>query len=117
MVDTTVDPVHVGQSADIVVVAMYQPFINTDLPTPTSALGDPLFFMLEKNGDIHLWDLDFDNLIPFDSVTLEAVQKIPMYQKPLPVTTGSVQMFFGYRLLADGTLVHSLQPIDITITD
>ena len=115
MVDTTVAPIHVGQSADIVVVAMYQPFINTDLPTPTPALGDPLFFMLEKNGGIHLWDLDFAKLVPFDSITLDALQKISLYQKPLSVT-GSVQMFFGYRL-ADGMLVFSIQPIDITITD
>ncbi len=100
-----VDPNHVGQAANMVVVAR-QPLINKK----------SLWFMLNTEKVFVPWDFDVATLEPFtkdDSLTLEAVQSVNVFQSSsLPM--GIWSMYFGYRL-ADGTVVVNSQPIDMTI--
>jgi hypothetical protein len=101
-----VDLNDVGETVDMVVVAR-QPLIDKKSQ----------WFMLNTEKVFVPWD-DFDmtTLEPFikdDSLTLEAVQSVNIFQSSsLPM--GIWSMYFGYRL-PDGTVVVNSQPIDMTI--
>jgi len=106
--EITVDPTHVTQAAKIVVYARYQPL---DAP----AEQPPLYFMLDEQGTISPWDEDISHLRPYQSVNLEAVQSISLYQGQF-IATGMLKLFFGYQL-PNGTTVQHVQPIEITIEE
>lgn len=104
----SVDPAHIGQTADILVVAAYRPLL--------AAINTlPVYFMLDTTGNALPWNEDLTKLVLFQQVTLTAVQDVSLYKGQLP-TTGSLQLYFGYRL-PDGTVVNNTKTIDITITE
>jgi hypothetical protein len=99
--EITVDPNHVGQVADIVV---YANFATLDDP------ANPTLLTLGENGAIGPWSSQPADLLAFmPQVTLSAMQRVEIYNNPLP--EGKVQIFFGYLL--DDALVITQQPIDI----
>jgi len=101
----TVDPTHLDQPLDLLVLAAYRPLLAT---TPW------LYFMRDTTGNLFPWDENPAHLIAFQSqVTLTA--PVTLYQGYF-VATGSLKVHFGYRL-PDGTVVTSSQSIDITITE
>lgn len=107
----TVAPEHQGQTADLVVYAGYK-------MVPT---GDELFFTLRKTPEggleIPVWNRQPENLAVFETVTLSAVQDVPMYQSKF-ILPGRLAVHFGYRIKhEDGTvtLVFNSYPINIVI--
>lgn len=102
----TIDPLHVGQTVEILVYAAYQTL---------GGYSSKRYFMLNQTGEILPWDEQVAHLIAFKSVTLTAVQAVLMYQGHF-IAPGSLNVYFGYRL-SDGTVVTNSQTIDITITE
>ncbi|BAP54903.1 receptor protein kinase-like protein [Thioploca ingrica] len=104
-----VDPLDLGQAAEAVVYVSYKP-LAAKFSEP------PVHFMLNEKGDILPWDEDIRNLVAFQAVAqLVPYLEVPMYQGPLPAT-GHLKISFGYRL-TEGTVVHNLEPIEVTITE
>lgn len=105
-----VDPLDLGQAAEVVVYVNYKPI--------TAKFSDPpVYFMLNEKGDILSWDEDIKNLVAFQAVAqLVPYLEVPMYQGPLPAT-GHLKISFGYRLNNEGTVVHNLEPLEVTITE
>jgi subtilisin family serine protease len=94
-------PAHINQIVDIVVYAHYY------IPE------GKLFFMVDTNGVPLPWDGNPANLVAFKSkVPLTSPHLVEMYKGQL--IPGHLLGYLGYRL-ADGTLVTSNNPIDITI--
>lgn len=105
--EIAVESQHVGQTADIVVVVIYQssPVVN----------NLPLFLMLNTASQVIPWDMNMATLIPFQpKVTLAAKQPVLIYQGQLPA--GNLSFYWGYRL-TDGTLVYNSKPLAATITE
>ena len=99
--EITVDPNHVGQTADIIV---YASFATLDDP------DNPIVVMLGENGTILPWNSQPASLIPFVSqIQLQAKHSVDIYNAALP--EGRAQIFFGYLL--DDALVVSEQPVEI----
>jgi len=92
---------HIGQVADILVVAAHtQP-----------GASSPTFYMLDSNGTPLLWDMDMSSLVPFRAeVTLAPVVPVTIWNKPLDIL-GDVEVYFGYRLIESGDIVHSLEDV------
>ncbi|NJO14636.1 MAG: choice-of-anchor D domain-containing protein [Thioploca sp.] len=105
-----VDPLDIGQTAEVVVYVSYKPLV--------APFSEPaVYFMLNEKGDILPWDEDIKNLVAFQAVTqLVPYLEVPMYQGPLPAT-GHLKISFGYRLTDEGIIVHNLEPIEVTITE
>ncbi len=105
-----VDPLDIGQTAEVVVYVSYKPLV--------APFSEPaVYFMLNEKGDILPWDEDIKNLVAFQAVDqLVPYLEVPMYQGPLPAT-GHLKISFGYRLTDEGTVVHNLEPIEVTITE
>ncbi len=103
--EMAIDPIHVGQTADIFVWA------EATLP-PDETL---YYFMLDEGlKAILLWDQVPAHLAAFmPKVTLKSVESVTMYQGQF-IYPGTLKVFFGYRL-SDNTVVFNGQPIDITI--
>lgn len=103
--EITVDPVHSGQLADLVVVAGYTP--SSDVPEQ--------FFMLGAGNTILPWNLDVTQLIAYQSnIHLAANQAIEIYSGRF-ARGGQLKVFYGYRL-ADGTVVfNGAQAMKLTI--
>jgi hypothetical protein len=97
--EITVDPAHIGQFADIVVVASY--------------LSE--FFMLDANGQVLPWNLEIGQLAAYQqAVSLTANQVVKLYRGQF-AGVGQLQIFYGYRL-ADGTVVfNGLQAMKVSI--
>jgi hypothetical protein len=94
-------PAHVNQIVDIVVYAHYY------IPE------GKLFFMVDSNGIPLPWDGNPANLVAFKpKIPLTSPYLVEMYKGQL--IPGHLLGYLGYRL-ADGTLVTSNNPIDITI--
>jgi hypothetical protein len=92
---------HIGQKADILVVAAH---------TPPGA-SSPSFYMLDNQGTPLLWDMDMSSLVPFRAeVTLAPVVPVSIWNKPLNIL-GDVQVYFGYLLRESGNLVYSLEDV------
>jgi len=102
-----VDPNHVGQVADIFVIA------ETTLPFT----DDVLYFMLDEGlRAILLWDENPANLAAFmPNVVLQSIQTVPMYQGYF-IYSGTLKVQFGYRL-QDGTVVMNERGIAINIRE
>jgi hypothetical protein len=103
--EMTIDPIHVGKTADIFVWA------ESTLP-PDETL---YYFMLDEGLKAILpWDQVPAHLAAFiPKVTLKSVESVTMYQGQF-IYPGTLKVFFGYRL-SDNIVVFNGQPIDITI--
>jgi len=99
-----VDPDHIGQAADILVVVGYQP-VN----------GAESFFMLDNQDAIPLWDGSPEHLVAFKNIErLPIFQVVNIYSGQLP--SGKLRIYFGYRL-ENGTIVFNAnQAIHAVIT-
>ncbi|RKZ85342.1 MAG: hypothetical protein DRR19_16525 [Candidatus Parabeggiatoa sp. nov. 1] len=98
-----VDPAHIGQIADILVVVK------------TIFLQSPqVYYMLDEDTNIPIWDQTLAHLVAFKSkVKLETTQEVPIYQGTFDFL-GTLEVYFGYRLFT-GIIVFNGQPIDIRI--
>lgn len=94
----------IGQSAEIVVYAHYQPLDSTQASA---------HYMLDSEGQVQLWDGKWEHLVALKSTILESKQSVTLYQGVFPVT-GEVALSFGYRL-ADGTIVANTKMIVVKI--
>jgi N-acetylmuramoyl-L-alanine amidase len=104
----TTDSAHIGQVADIIVVAGYQ------LP-PSYDDSTTYYYMINTQGGILAWDEDFTSLVPFrKEITLGDVHSLPMYQGLLGA--GSLKIYLKYRL-QNGTIISNATPIEIVITE
>jgi hypothetical protein len=105
----TVAPEHVGQTAELVVYATYQP----------ATFPVKIRFMLNSEGKIVGWKGNMARLEAFkEGVVLEATQLVEIYQGTLNQfidAAGTVEVYFGYRL-NDGTVVASYTPLKIVAT-
>ncbi|EDN66174.1 hypothetical protein BGP_2699 [Beggiatoa sp. PS] len=95
--EISVDSTHIGQSADILVVAYYSPVAPFDV--------GGTYFMIDNRNAILVWDGNPASLVPFIRINqLPAKQFVNMYGGPLPA--GQVQAYVGYRL-DDGTIIYN----------
>ncbi|NJO17793.1 MAG: hypothetical protein HC877_19300 [Thioploca sp.] len=100
-----VDPAQVGQAGEVVVYVEYTPL----------GTYEPVYIMLNENGESVEWDNNLAQLAPFQVIPkLAELIDVPMYQGKLPVT-GTLRIGLGYRL-ADGLVVHNLEPIEVNIS-
>lgn len=99
----SVDNLHVGEKADIIVVFGYKQNFN----------AVEQFYMLDIEGNILPWDTDVKSLEPFKrEITLTGIQSVDIYKGTMPVA-GTMRVYFGYRLL-DGTIIfNGSQAIEI----
>ena len=94
-----------GQAGEVVVYVEYTP-IGTN---------EPIYIMLNENGKPVEWDNDLAQLAPFQVISkLAELIDVLMYQGQLSVT-GTLKIGLGYRL-ADGLVVHNLEPIEVNIS-
>ncbi|MDM8558970.1 hypothetical protein [Candidatus Parabeggiatoa sp. HSG14] len=107
-----VDSEHLGETAEVLVVAAYQP----EVQTRSSKEAPIYYYMLDDDGNVLPWDVDLASLIPFKTVkTLDKMVEIPIYQGVLGIT-GTINLYVGYRL-ANGTVIYSPDSLDINITE
>ncbi len=102
-----VEAEHVGQLADLLIVAAWQPLdVN----------GSVSYVMQGKYGQIMSWDLNLAHLVAAqEQIRLASTQEINLYTGWLSL--GQIQLFFGYRL-ADGLIVfNGEQAIQLVIAD
>ncbi|EIJ43850.1 hypothetical protein BegalDRAFT_3023 [Beggiatoa alba B18LD] len=98
-----VNPEHVGQQADMIVVGVYRPLPN---------LGDD-WYMMDNNNPL-LWDSDFSTLTARQTgVTLQTIQSVILYQGEF-LATGELFIFFGYRL-SDGQIIYAADSVHVDI--
>ncbi|RKZ35634.1 MAG: hypothetical protein DRQ41_15640 [Gammaproteobacteria bacterium] len=103
-----VEPAHIGLRAEILICAAYKPL--------TSPRRKPLFYMIDTEDDIHLWDEEIANLVTFREIeSLWEIEDIEIYSGFFDFT-GVLNIYFGYRL-EDGTVVYNLKTIDATIIE
>jgi len=103
-----VDPAHVGQPADILICGAYRPL--------TSPKRKPLFYMIDTEDEIHLWDEEIVNLVTFREIeSLGEIENVEMYMGYFE-SIGILNIYFGYRL-EDGTIVYNLKTIDVSIME
>ncbi|HHB91602.1 MAG TPA: hypothetical protein ENK59_00125 [Thioploca sp.] len=89
----TVADEHVGNKADIILLASYNSLNNPEL-----------FFMVDSGQNIQIWNGDLNNLIAYEEIaSLEKTQFVPIYEGKLN-DIGIWKIYFGYRL-EDGTIV------------
>ncbi|BAP55981.1 receptor protein kinase-like protein [Thioploca ingrica] len=99
-----VEASQVGLAAEIVVYAHYQPMDSTQVSA---------HYMLDSEGQVQLWDGEWEHLVALKSTILESKQSVTLYQGVFPVT-GEVALSFGYRL-ADGTMIANAKTIVVKI--
>ena len=105
--EIAVESQHVEQSANIIVVVIYQ--------FPSFFDSVPLFFMLNTVSQAIPWDMNMATLIPFQSeVTLAAKQSVLIYQGQLPA--GNLSFYWGYQL-ENGTLAYNSKPLMAIVTE
>jgi hypothetical protein len=99
---------HIGQKADILVVAAYTQLGATS----------PSFYMLDNHGTPLPWNGAMSSLVSFqDRTALAPVVPLPIWNNPLDIL-GNVRVYFGYRLLESGTIVYSaLDVIEMAFTE
>ena len=98
---------HVGQKAELLVVAAWQPL---DSQEPAH------YFMQDDHGQILPWDLNLAHLVAAQTgVTLTPTQEINLYTGLLE--RGQISLFFGYQLL-DGVIVfNGEQPLELVVKE
>jgi len=103
-----VEPAHIGLRAEILICAAYKPL--------TSPRRKPLFYMIDTEDKIHLWDEEIASLVTFREIeSLGEVEDIEIYSGFFNFT-GVLNIYFGYRL-EDGTVVYNLKTIDVTLME
>ena len=100
-----IDPQHVDQMADILIVAGWKPLPIDDIEN---------YFLRDNQGQIQPWDLNLAHLVAAQpQVKLAPTQPVEIYSGLL--SRGNLTIFFGYRL-EDGTLIfNGKQPIEIQV--
>ena len=98
------EPAHVGQQADILVTAGFAP-VGVDHPVA--------YYMLGPDFSVTEWDQSPANAVAFKNITLEPEQTISLYSGQF-ILSSNLWVNVHYRL-ADGTVVSSADPIEITI--
>jgi hypothetical protein len=94
--EITIDSAHVGQAADILVVAYYNPIAAFDTG------GE--YVMIDNRNAVLPWNGDPASLVSFISVNqLPAKQFVNMYGGTLPA--GQVRAYVGYRLINSGLVI------------
>jgi hypothetical protein len=94
--EITVDPQHVGQLAQLILVATHN--------QSCEANADKVFYMVDTMGNIIGWNQNLEELVAFqDNVILQSQQSVKLYDDQLPAS-GCIEVYFGY-LLADGVIV------------
>lgn len=100
----TVDPAHVGQSAELLTVATFVPLINPQ----------PLTFMRDAD-TWKIWDGDVKSVTVMTVKSpLENSETLTVYQGNLQGLAGNFLIRVGYRL-QDGTIIYSGEPIEFTV--
>jgi hypothetical protein len=91
-----VDPQHVGQLAQIVLIAIHSPSCEAN--------EDKVFYMLDTVGNIIEWNQNLEELVAIkENVVLASQQFVKLYDDQLPAS-GCIEVYFGY-LLAEGVIV------------
>jgi len=94
-----VDPTHVGQLADLLLVVAFTP--------PQS---QTVYLMLNSQGTPLAWDGNIASLVAFRSgVILERGEELELYMGRLG-DPGVFQVFFGYRL-GNGTVIYNIEHV------
>jgi len=102
----TADPQHVGQAADILLVAAFKELFST-------LDSAPIYLMLDESDNILLWDQRIESLVPFRHITLETTQDITLYNGYF-VNPALLEIDLKYRL-SDGTVVSHNDSIKVVI--
>ncbi|MCP4700539.1 MAG: hypothetical protein GY862_27355, partial [Gammaproteobacteria bacterium] len=100
------DPAHAEQTADILVVEIY----NTPLENPEFEI-----FTLNDEESFVLWDGELSNLAAFQHA-VPLAEKSRFLLKRTPTNTGLWRIFFGYRL-AGGEIIFTAEPLTITVNE
>ncbi|OQW92508.1 MAG: hypothetical protein BWK79_14475 [Beggiatoa sp. IS2] len=102
-----VDPADVGKTVDIFVYAIYH----------ETADSKPIYLMVGENTSIQPWSQKMADLVAFKpDTTLKAKHQVKIY-RGLLLGAGTLTINFGYRLKDTGTVVFSVDPIEVTITE
>ncbi len=100
------DSGHLGETADILVVAGYKP----NLPT-----SDEWYYMLDQRGDYQKWDGQMANLESFQrNVTLSKDVLVKMYGGKF-IAEGQLKIYFGYRLPEGVVVFNGDQTINVLV--
>jgi hypothetical protein len=101
-----VDPKHVGQTGDILVIAS----VFNEVSEVT-----PLFLMLDNYQQKHVWDGDITTLVGLEEdIILPETQVIEIFHSFLE--PGRSHIYFGYRLQEDGFIYfNGQQPIEVWV--
>lgn len=101
----TVDPLHLGQTAELILYVSYQRTLKDKF----------IYFMVDCRGKLLPWDEDPETLVAFqEGVTLDQEMTVSLY-KGILTTEGRVNIYFGYRL-ADGTMITSSRAMELNVT-
>ncbi len=102
----TPDNEHIGETADVFVIAGYIPFLYSNMQ---------LFYLRDNQGEFLPWDGTPASIVAFTrNITLSKTQVVNIYTGQ-PATTGTLDIWFGYRL-KDGTIVVNFDhPISVTL--
>ncbi|NJO15722.1 MAG: beta-propeller fold lactonase family protein [Thioploca sp.] len=98
---------HVGQTAELLVVAAWQPL---------DSLEPAHYFMQGEQGQILPWDLNLAHLVAAQAgVKLTPTQAVHLYTGFL--ASGQIRLFFGYQL-PDGVIVfNGEQALELVVTE
>jgi len=101
-----IDATHVGQKADILVLA--------GLTLAGEESTGELFFMLDNQKRPLLWDFDLEKLVAaIEDITLAASVPVEIYQGGL--VEGQIRVFFGYRLENGMVVFNGEQTINLPV--
>jgi 6-phosphogluconolactonase (cycloisomerase 2 family) len=104
----TVDPIHIGKTSDILVVAAHIPSFETEVSS---------YYMQNADKSWFLWGGNMKNLLPFQSVDrLNKIHFVNLFTSDsLPDMAGKFRLYFGYRL-ENGTIIfNGEQQIEVEI--
>ncbi len=103
-----IDSLHVGQPANILIVATYQPADSGDL------------YSYVRQGYLWFpWDGKLSSLVPAAHYhQLPKTMEIPIYLGNLANLPGKFQVFVGYHLLDENVIIfNGLDPVQVTVAD
>lgn len=102
-----VDPDHVGQEADLLVLA------GVGLP---SSIFPSMWYMLDENRLPWVWNGAIPSIIPFQKVVLltNKEETVQVFSGFLPI--GTLTIHVGYRL-TNGTVVFNDKPIKVKVSE
>jgi 6-phosphogluconolactonase (cycloisomerase 2 family) len=98
---------HVGQPAELLVVAAWHPL---------DSLDPEHYFMQDDQGHILPWNLNLAQLVTAQAaVTLTSTQKINLYTGFLK--HGQIRLFFGYQLPDEVIVFNGEQAVELVVKD